>query len=78
MEKSKSLEEWKQLASELKKTRNSFFENIGPNLRGIPKTVYNEEYRRMLKYFDRFKSKLEDRFSEEYPDEFDTHIFYGD
>ncbi len=74
MEKSKSLEEWKQLASELKKTRNSFFENIGR----LRPTVYNEEYRRMLKYFDRFKSKLEDRFSEEYPDEFDTHIFYGD
>lgn len=73
----KTLVEWKEIGRQMKLIRAYYFEKLFPLLNGIPKkhrkagTAFDNKYSKL-------KSNLEDLFAEEYPDDFDTHVFYGD
>ena len=73
----KDYQKWLVIATTLKCIRFQIFNDLLPNLRNVPKSVYNKQLDKLLKSFDQMKSDLEDRFSKECPEQFDTHVFYG-
>lgn len=63
------IEQWGEIGDQAKKARDEMFE-LFDLLRGdVPKTVWYDDFKKMLDANGALKSILEDRLSEEHPDE---------
>jgi hypothetical protein len=71
------LETWNEIAEQMKAVQDEYNElfRLLPN---VPKSVWMDEYADGDDSITQLKSDLEDRMSEEHPDEWDTDVFYGE
>lgn len=76
-QKSGSVDEWKRYAELLDQIEELHFELMNEMSGNVPETVSEQGWEKMHEGQTKLKSDLEDRFAEEHPDEFDTHVFYG-
>jgi hypothetical protein len=76
MKKLKTLDEWKMLGKTMKLIHQKYLDELLPLLNGLPKQYWNNEWIKIDHHYNKLKSDLEGLFAKEYPDEFDTHIFY--
>lgn len=75
--KKTSIEDWKKIAKQGKLVQEELH-HLDRLLSGnVPKTVYRARFHRIDLSIADLRSTLEDRFSEEHPDDFDSGMFFG-
>ncbi len=75
MRKTKTLQEWKEIGRQIKKTHQELIK-LEEKMQGVPKYV-KKEYWNVERKLAKLRSDLEERFCKEYPGKFDTKTFYG-